>query len=119
MNARHLCQFGVVLITAMTAFGQAKSGRFEGVWQAVQVSLGGPQALTVKPGANLTIFAESITAESRCTQTNLAPSWQIPLAPQPKNCGRPGVRSWLRAEHTNSRTTRSRCIQSLQKILPP
>jgi hypothetical protein len=56
VSARYFWIIGMVLISIMTALGQAKRGPFEGVWQAVQVTLGGPQALTVKPGANLTIF---------------------------------------------------------------
>jgi hypothetical protein len=57
MDARYFLVFGVALIPVMSALGQARRGPFEGVWQAVQVTLGGPQAPTVKPGPNLTIFA--------------------------------------------------------------
>jgi hypothetical protein len=57
MDTRVFWLFGMALIPAMNALGQAKQGSFEGVWQAVQVTLGGPQALTVKPGPNLTIFS--------------------------------------------------------------
>jgi Lipocalin-like domain len=57
MNAQYFWLLGISLIPAMSALGQTKRGPFDGVWQAVQVTLGGPRALTVKPGANLTIFA--------------------------------------------------------------
>ena len=58
MNTRFFWLLGTVLIPAMSALGQGKSGPFEGVWQAVEVthnSPGGP--VTIKPGPNLTIFA--------------------------------------------------------------
>jgi hypothetical protein len=57
MNTRLFSLFGMALIPAMTALGQTKRGPFEGVWQAVEVTLSGARAMTVKPGANLTIFA--------------------------------------------------------------
>lgn len=57
MNTRLFCLFGLILSSAISALGQSKRGSLEGVWQAVQVTLGGPRASTVKPGPNLTIFA--------------------------------------------------------------
>jgi hypothetical protein len=56
MNIRLFCLLGLILGSAITALGQSKRGSLDGVWQAVQVTLGGPQASTVKPGPNLTIF---------------------------------------------------------------
>jgi hypothetical protein len=47
----------MILIPAISAVGQSKCGPLEGVWQAVQVTQGGPHAITIKPGPNLTIFA--------------------------------------------------------------
>jgi hypothetical protein len=40
----------------VSTFAQSKRS-LEGVWQAVQVTHGGPQAITIKPGPNLTIFS--------------------------------------------------------------
>jgi hypothetical protein len=40
----------------ISTFAQSKRS-LEGVWQAVQVTQGGPQAVTIKPGPNLTIFS--------------------------------------------------------------
>jgi hypothetical protein len=57
MDPRFYWLFGIALIPAMSALGQAKRGSFEGVWQAIQVTRSGPQAFTIKPGPNLTIFA--------------------------------------------------------------
>jgi hypothetical protein len=57
MNARFFWLFGMALIAAVTVVAQSKRGSLEGVWQAVQVTRGGPQAFTIKPGPNLTIFA--------------------------------------------------------------
>jgi hypothetical protein len=58
MNTRFFWLFGMVLIPAMSVLGQGKSGPFEGVWQAVEVTHNGPGGpVTIKPGPNLTIFA--------------------------------------------------------------
>jgi hypothetical protein len=47
----------MVVIAANTGFGQSNRGPLEGVWQAVKVTRGGGQAMSVKPGPNLTVFA--------------------------------------------------------------
>jgi hypothetical protein len=57
VNAPFFCLSAMVLMAAVGVFAESKRGPFEGVWQAVQVTLGGPQASTVKPGPNVTIFA--------------------------------------------------------------
>jgi hypothetical protein len=48
---------GLVLLPMVSAFAQSKRS-LEGAWQAVEVTLGGPRAITIKPGPNLTIFSE-------------------------------------------------------------
>ena len=55
MHAPYLA-FGLGLVPILTAFAQSKDS-FAGVWEAVQVTLVGPQAITIKPGPNLTIFS--------------------------------------------------------------
>lgn len=45
-----------VLIPTASVTGEAPSERLEGVWQAVEVTLGSP-AGTIKPGPNLTIIS--------------------------------------------------------------
>jgi hypothetical protein len=57
MDTRFFWLVGVALISSVSVVGQTKRGSLEGVWQAVEVTLGGPQAPTVKPGPNLTILA--------------------------------------------------------------
>jgi hypothetical protein len=47
----------MALIPTISVIGQSKRGSLEGVWQAVEVTHGGAQAITIKPGPNLTIFA--------------------------------------------------------------
>ena len=54
MNIQFLL-FSMGLVPLMGALGQAKRGPFDGVWQAVEVTHGGP--VPIKPGPNLTIFA--------------------------------------------------------------
>lgn len=56
MYAPYLGPCGMFLVSAMGVFAQSKHESIEGVWQAVQVTLGGAQATTIKPGPNLTIF---------------------------------------------------------------
>jgi hypothetical protein len=57
MNTRFLWLFGMALIPTISVVGQSKRGSLEGVWQAVEVTHGGAQAITIKPGPNLAIFA--------------------------------------------------------------
>jgi hypothetical protein len=57
MNTRFL-RFAMALIPLMSVVGQTKRAPFDGVWQAVEVTLGRPAGpMTVKPGPNLTIFS--------------------------------------------------------------
>ena len=55
MRAACVRLLGMALIPTFCIFAQSKRS-FEGVWQAVQVTHG-PQAITIKPGPNLTIFS--------------------------------------------------------------
>lgn len=57
MNTRFFWLFGLALIPTISVFGQSKRGPLEGVWQAVEVTHGGAQAITIRPGSDLTIFA--------------------------------------------------------------
>jgi hypothetical protein len=58
MDTRFFCVFSMALVPFMSAVGQTKRASFDGVWQAIEVTLGGPAgAMTVKPGPNLTIFS--------------------------------------------------------------
>ena len=56
MNTRLFWLFGMALIPDIAVFGQSKRSPLEGVWQAVEVTYGA-QAIAIKPGLNLTIFA--------------------------------------------------------------
>ena len=56
-NTRFFSLFALALILTMSVVGQANRGPLEGVWQAVEVTHFGSQALTIKPGPNLTVFA--------------------------------------------------------------
>lgn len=56
MYTRFFSLFGMALIPTLSALGQAKRPPFEGVWRTVQVTIGGPQAVTVKPGPNMAVF---------------------------------------------------------------
>ena len=50
--------FGMALIPIVSVLGQTKGGPFDGVWQAVEVTCGGPTGpVMFKPGLNLTIFS--------------------------------------------------------------
>ena len=57
MNRSFLWTCGLALIPATNIVGQSKAGPLEGVWQTVQVTMGGTQPATMKPGANLAIFS--------------------------------------------------------------
>jgi hypothetical protein len=57
MSRRLSWLFGMALIPTLSVVGQSKRGSLEGVWRAVQVTHGGPQAITITPGPNLAIFA--------------------------------------------------------------
>jgi hypothetical protein len=58
MDTRLFWLLGVALVAAMSVVGQSKRGSFEGVWQAVEVTHGGPAGpMTFKPGPNLTVFS--------------------------------------------------------------
>jgi hypothetical protein len=49
---------GTALIPLVSTLGETKRAPFDGVWQAAEVTLGGPSGpMTVKPGPNLTIFS--------------------------------------------------------------
>lgn len=56
MRAACVRLLGMALIPMIGIFAQSKRS-LEGVWQAVEVTHGGPQAITIKPGPNLTIFS--------------------------------------------------------------
>src|SRR5947207_1213920 len=56
MNEPWFQLLGMALIPIVSASGQSKRS-LEGAWQAVEVTVGSPQAITIKPGPNLTIFA--------------------------------------------------------------
>jgi hypothetical protein len=49
---------GTAIIPLVSALGQTKRAPLDGVWQAIEVTHGGPASpITVKPGPNLTIFS--------------------------------------------------------------
>ena len=48
--------FGLGLVPILSTFAQWKDS-LAGVWEAVEVTLGGPRAVTIKPGPNLTMFS--------------------------------------------------------------
>ena len=50
--------FGLALIPPVSGFGQTKRGSFDGVWQAMEVTVAGPAGpTTFKLGPNLTLFS--------------------------------------------------------------
>jgi len=55
MHAPYLL-ISLALAPIVSTFAQSRRS-LEGVWQAVEVTLGGPQAVIIKPGPNLTIFS--------------------------------------------------------------
>jgi hypothetical protein len=57
MNRSCLWTCVLAPIPATNIVGQSKAGPLEGVWQTVQVTMGGTQPATMKPGANLAIFS--------------------------------------------------------------
>ncbi len=54
---RIYCSFTLLLISAIAVSGQAKRNPLDGTWQAIEVVHTGPNAATIKPGPNLSIFS--------------------------------------------------------------
>jgi hypothetical protein len=49
--------FVSALLTGVTLTAQSKPGSIQGVWQAIEVTIAGPEGRTIKPQPNLTIIS--------------------------------------------------------------